>query len=111
MTDQIGGLEALDNMNSWMMESLVAGDLFMAIEILAPPIFPCTWDHGKAGIQGFQDFHSDASLARLGSGILLHTKRQIVNTDLYQIVENIIECVHMLFQTWDDSSIEVEALK
>jgi hypothetical protein len=44
MTDQIGGLEALDTLNSWMMESLVVGDLFMAIERLARPIFPCTWD-------------------------------------------------------------------
>lgn len=111
MTDQIGGLEALDTVNSWMMESLVVGDLFMAMETLARPIFPCTWDPGKAATRGFENFYSDASLARLGFGMLLHAKCQIVNVELYAIVQDIIECIHMLFHSWNDSSMEVKALK
>lgn len=111
MTEQIGGLEALDNVNSWMMESLVVGDLFMAIETLGPPVFPCTWDPGKAGTQGLENFRSDASLASLGCGILLHTKCQIVNAHLYAIIEDIIECIPILFHTWEDSSMETKVLK
>jgi hypothetical protein len=54
MTEQIGGLEALDNVNSWMMESLVVGDLFMAIETLGPPVFPCTWTRAKQERKGLK---------------------------------------------------------
>jgi hypothetical protein len=38
-------------------------------------------------------------------------KCQIANADLSAIIENIIECVHMLFHTRNESSMEVKALK
>lgn len=79
-------------MNPWMVESFLSETCSWRLRRLLHQYSRAPGTPGKAGIQGFENFRSDVSLAGLGCGILLHTKCQIVNADLYAIVEDII-CV------------------
>lgn len=66
---------------------------------------------GQSNDAGLSELPFRRLSSRLGSGPLLHTKCQIINTDLYTIIEDIVESVHMLFHTWEDLNGEGEALK
>jgi hypothetical protein len=42
MTNHLGGLDKLESMDSCLVKGLILCDLFMAIEVLRPPLIPCT---------------------------------------------------------------------
>lgn len=104
MTDQLGGLPGLEKLSPGLMESLIVGDLFMAIELAIPPVFPCTWSPGRASAYGFENIDKDGSFANMGSGLLCGPQCAVVTAVLSEIIEETVECAKVMFSVWDEST-------
>ncbi len=110
MVDGLGGLEGLEKVNPGLMESLIVGDLFMAIELATPPLFSCTWGPGRASKHGFENIDKDGSFAEMGSGLLCSPECAVVTPSLHVIVEDISECAKVMYSVWDEA-MDPRALK
>ena len=97
----LGGSHKLDR---GIMETIIIGDMFLAAELLAPPILILDWDPGKASEQAFslEGVKCSISVADQGQALLYSSQAPIVARRLRTVIEDMIECVQLTDYAWTD---------
>jgi hypothetical protein len=90
-----GGLNQLGN--HMLLETLVQGDIMLAVEQLAPPVFPLTWDPGSFPHAQWEIIEMATPLQKLGQAVL---KDPILPLTLRTITHDIIQCVQVAQYVW-----------
>jgi hypothetical protein len=90
-----GGLNQLEN--HMLLEALVQGDIMLAVEQLAPPVFPLTWDPGPFPHAQWEIIKMVTPLQNLGQAVL---KDPILPLVLRTITHDIIQRVQVAQYVW-----------
>jgi hypothetical protein len=90
-----GGLNQLEN--HMLLETLVQGDIMLAVEQLAPPVFPLTWDPGSFPHAQWEVIKIVTPLQKLGQAVL---KDPVLPLTLRTITHDIIQCVQVAQYVW-----------
>lgn len=90
-----GGLNQLEN--HMLLETLVQGDIMLAVEQLSPPVFPLTWDPGSFPHAQWEIIKMVTPLQKLGQAVL---KDPILPLTLRTITHDIVQCVQVAQYVW-----------
>jgi hypothetical protein len=96
--EQMGGQATLQRAHPHLIETLVIGDLFVAAEDLAAPVFECTFDPGF-GTAKHLGLTTGKFRTQMGLRLLNPVQSAIVNSQTYQVVKEVIECVKVAVVT------------
>jgi hypothetical protein len=95
LIEMAGGLNRLEN--HMLLETLVQGDIMLAVEQLAPPVFPLTWDPGPFPHAQWEVIKMVTPLRKLGQAVL---KDPILPLTLRTITHDIVQCVQVAQYVW-----------
>ena len=104
-----GGLQKLDN--QMLLETLVQGDIMLAVELLAPPVYPLTWDPGPYPLQKWDKVSVAEALRDLGQAILQLPGDCLLSQPLKVIAQDIVECVQVAQYVWSQPESPKEDLE
>jgi hypothetical protein len=90
-----GGLSKLEN--HMLLETLVQGDIMLAVEQLSTPVFPLTWDPGSFPHGRWEMIKTLTPLRRLGQAVL---EDATLPPTLRTIIHDVIQCVQVAQYVW-----------
>ena len=90
-----GGLNQLEN--HMLLETLVQGDIMLAVEQLSQPVFPLTWDPGSFPHGRWEVIKTITPLQGLGRAIL---EDATLLPTLRTIIHDVIQCAQVAQYVW-----------
>lgn len=95
LVDAAGGLGQLEN--HMLLETLVQGDIMLAVEQLSTPVFPLTWDPGSFPHARWQTIKMITPLRHLGQSMLQDAS---LPPALRRMIHDVIQCVQIAQYVW-----------
>jgi hypothetical protein len=95
LVEVAGGLSQLEN--HMLLETLVQGDIMLAVEQLSTPVFPLTWDPGPFPHGRWEMIKRITALRHLGKAVL---EDPTLPPTLRTIVHEVIQCVQVAQYVW-----------
>jgi hypothetical protein len=95
LVDVAGGLSQLDH--HMLLETLVQGDIMLAVEQFSTPVFPLTWDPGSFPHARWETVKRMTPLQYLGQAVL---KDVSLPPALRAIIHDVIQCVQVAQYVW-----------
>ena len=90
-----GGLNQLEN--HMLLETLVQGDIMLAVEQLSTPVFPLTWDPGPFPHAQWETIKTITPLRHLGQAVL---EDATLPPLLRTMIHDVIQCVKVAQYVW-----------
>jgi hypothetical protein len=95
LVEVAGGLNQLEY--HMLLETLVQGDIMLAVEQLSTPVFPLTWDPGSFPHARWETVKTITPLRNLGQAVL---EDATLPPTLRTIIHDVIQCVQVAHYVW-----------
>lgn len=98
LVEVTGGLSKLAS--PMLLETLVQGDIMLAVEQLSSPVFSLTWDPGPFPQTRWRKIKAATTLKALGLAILNLSENNVLPRTVRKIVQEAVQCVQVAQYVW-----------